>query len=347
MAFRELTGFALFARDLIRLRARPAQVWNAARLAFDYFIRGHRTPTLGTLPTTISIYINMKCNLRCDFCYYDWNDHSYVTQHINVRRYEELLGAPIFSKALRMVIGGGEPLLHPKYCELVELATRRHLYTVTHTNGLLIERILEKLSATPLNSLNVSIYDDHEDEQFRQIALLLEANRRRRNPMRISICRIVSAQTFEDMDRIMARAQEAGIKYVFFQNYYDGPNLLSDKPIYESNTKFQRYAEEFRQRHRRSGVRYILPEPLKTNRLAQGRCISVFGSLSIDSLGNISPCCFIAPPSRQHGNILEEKDPWNNEFYLGIRKAMLDPQARLDGACSTCSLLGNNLIKFF
>ncbi len=98
------------------------------------------TDRIGTLPLAI-IYITDRCNSKCITCDY-WrygqtNMALPVAQHI---------AAELPSMGTRMVlISGGEPLLHPRWHEVVSLFRANGHEVVLLTSGILIPKNLERI----------------------------------------------------------------------------------------------------------------------------------------------------------------------------------------------------------
>jgi len=89
----------------------------------------------------ICFLITSSCNLNCDFCFAPkLNTHilkSLVAKYINILK----------NKSIRKVtISGGEPLLHPKLFDILELFRKNKINVSLNTNGLLLNKPnIEKL----------------------------------------------------------------------------------------------------------------------------------------------------------------------------------------------------------
>lgn len=94
-----------------------------------------------SLPNLVSWNLTRRCNLACGHCYLD-----------AVQRKSEAPGELTTADALRvageiaaaapgamLVLTGGEPLLRPDLCELVEAASRKGLLPVIGTNGVMLD----------------------------------------------------------------------------------------------------------------------------------------------------------------------------------------------------------------
>jgi len=104
---------------------------------------GHFTPaeieaarTTGGL-LSMELETSHRCNLRCVYCY---NGSGRSQQNELSQR--ELLS--VIDQAVQLglrrlvIIGGGEPLMHPNICDLIEYARSRQLAIELFTNGVLM-----------------------------------------------------------------------------------------------------------------------------------------------------------------------------------------------------------------
>mgnify|MGYP003309102763 CR=1 FL=1 len=98
----------------------------------------------------IYIEITNRCNLSCDFCIK--NDR--VLKNINLDDFKIILNKiKPYTKYLYFHILG-EPLLHPKINELIDIASK-HFYINITTNGYLIDRISNNKN---IRQLNISLH---------------------------------------------------------------------------------------------------------------------------------------------------------------------------------------------
>ncbi|MCD6526119.1 MAG: radical SAM protein, partial [Desulfuromonas sp.] len=112
------------------------------------------------LPETLTLAITGQCNLRCSHCWVDAGaslSASWVPKDILQQVMENF--SQIGGKAVRLT--GGEPLLHPHWLELVEIADSYGLKVLLQTNAMLLsEDDLQALKKLSLKSLTVQISFD-------------------------------------------------------------------------------------------------------------------------------------------------------------------------------------------
>lgn len=98
----------------------------------------------------IYIEITNNCNLKCDFCTLNKRENKFMSKEEfaiildKVKSYTKYLYFHVL----------GEPLLHPKINEFIDLASKNFFVNIT-TNGYLIERIQDNKN---IRQLNISLH---------------------------------------------------------------------------------------------------------------------------------------------------------------------------------------------
>ena len=170
----DVEGYAAVARALFE-RQPPAS--DAERAFLDEVrrevpavadpertVRGRVTSTgLGPLrhamvfdtPSLVDLQVTNRCTMGCPQCYSSSTpDAADMPFEAAAKLLHELADAGV----CQIAIGGGEPLLHPRLVDMVQLATERGLATEVTTNALLLEEpMAEALVAAGLGQLVVSI----------------------------------------------------------------------------------------------------------------------------------------------------------------------------------------------
>lgn len=99
----------------------------------------------------LELQITDACNLRCKHCYI--GDGS--GRELSVEQVRRLLAEFEEMQGLRVLISGGEPLIHSGWDRINEMLPEFFLRTVLFTNGLLLTQ--EKIGALNVDELQVSI----------------------------------------------------------------------------------------------------------------------------------------------------------------------------------------------
>ena len=118
----------------------------------------------------LRISVTDRCNLRCRYC---MPEPMAAVRHDDILRYEEILRICRAATELgitKFKVTGGEPLVRAGCAEFIAaLKTQPGTQQVTlTTNGLLLEKNLDALTAAGLDGVNISL-DTTDNARFRRI----------------------------------------------------------------------------------------------------------------------------------------------------------------------------------
>lgn len=99
----------------------------------------------------LELQITDACNLRCKHCYIDHSDHN----ELSVDQVAKVLGEFEEMQGLRVLITGGEPLVHSKFREINEVLPDFFIRKVLFTNGVLLKK--ETLKTLNVDEIQVSL----------------------------------------------------------------------------------------------------------------------------------------------------------------------------------------------
>lgn len=99
----------------------------------------------------LELQITSACNLRCKHCYIGDAPH----QELSVRDIRSALAQFEEMQGLRVLISGGEPLVHGAFPEINEMLPDFFLRKVLFTNGVLLDR--EMLKSLKVDEIQISI----------------------------------------------------------------------------------------------------------------------------------------------------------------------------------------------
>ncbi|KAB8314526.1 adenosyl-hopene transferase HpnH [Tolypothrix campylonemoides VB511288] len=105
-------------------------------------------------PLVLMLEPLFRCNLACSGCGKIQHPKEILKQHLSPEECfaaVEECGAPVVS------IPGGEPLLHPQIDEIVRGLVERKKFIVLCTNGLLLEKSLDKFQPSPYLTFSVHL----------------------------------------------------------------------------------------------------------------------------------------------------------------------------------------------
>ena len=118
-----------------------------------------QTP-LRTDPNTLYFYLTEGCNLACRHCWiglrFDATGRHYPTMPVEVFETAICEAKPLGLSEVKLT--GGEPLLHPHFTRLLEIARNENLRLTVETNGLLCTpEISAQIADFPEEFVSVSI----------------------------------------------------------------------------------------------------------------------------------------------------------------------------------------------
>ncbi len=159
----------------------------------------------------LELQITDKCNLRCRHCYIaDKGHHELSIEQIRniLRELEKMQG-------LRVLITGGEPLLHSKFDEINRMLPEFFLRKILFTNGFLLgKKILRNLNVNEIQFSIDGLEDSHDairgKGNFRSSMDAIE--RALDSGFEVSVSTMVHAKNLGDFDEMQRLFTNMGIK---------------------------------------------------------------------------------------------------------------------------------------
>lgn len=229
----------LTAAKLARCFREPSYAWGVlrgragrARAAYLRRVHGIVPP-----PTKAIIQVTAACNRRCSMCNL-WGEHGVYRQrssadlHVPFEQFQRLYDQVLpFASTVELM--GGEPLVHPRFRDIIEYARSRPLPLSVETNGVLLERYADILSSPPVSVLNVSIDGPEEvhdrirgaEGTFRACLRGIAAVRERRpsgGPPWIQVRCTINRQNYHLLESTARMLADVGIDLFILQHliYY-------------------------------------------------------------------------------------------------------------------------------
>ncbi len=158
----------------------------------------------------LEFQITDRCNLRCRHCYVGDGLHQDLpTEKILrvLKEFEEIQG-------LRLLLSGGEPLLHPHFWEINEILREYPFRSILLSNGTLITK--ETAKKLRVHEVQVSLdgmKEGHEsvrgkgtfDTTLQAVEYLQEAN------IRVSVATMIHRKNLREFDRLASLIQSKNI----------------------------------------------------------------------------------------------------------------------------------------
>jgi MoaA/NifB/PqqE/SkfB family radical SAM enzyme len=324
-------------------------------------------------PTYMQIEPVGQCNLRCTMC------------PIQFRRDGPPYGPPafmefeVFTKLIDEchhlqelhLQGLGEPMMHPRFADMVGYAVRRGIRVTTNSNLTLLNvQRAERCVTSGLDCIHVSI-DGATPETYERIRirsrlervlhninLLLDARARlvsQRPDLRMVV--VAMRQNLHQLPDLVRLAHRYHMESVFVQHlchdfgesslpahyrpmrdFVDAETLLREDP-----ERIERYFGEARVVAKEVGIELRLPRtrprPHPVGTSGPERCDWPWHGPYVTYQGLAMPCCMIATPDRLNfGNIAAQGVDaiWNGEAYQAFRLRLASDEP--PEICTSCSV---------
>jgi len=314
-----------------------------------------------------------QCNLRCRMCPISLRPESQPGQppaYMDVDVFKRLIDQFGAIEELHLQ-GLGEPMMHPRFFEMVSYAAQRGIRVSTNTNmTLMTEARAAECVASGLHTLHASL-DGARAESYEAIRLQASFPKVMRNLRRLMAARkaagsllphvklvaVVMRNNLSELPDLVRLASAEGIASLSVQHLCHDFGEASLPPQYkpmrafidkqtllgDDRARIDAYFSEARGEAERLGVELRLPN-LTPRRHAPDvpgpkRCDWPWRGAYISYDGRAMPCCMVATPDRiSFGNMAEEgvAAVWNNKGYTDFRAALSSDKP--PGVCSSCAV---------
>lgn len=291
----------------------------------------HRPFTLSFEPTT-------QCNLGCPECPSGLKSFTRNTGNALLEDYEVIIQKMKKDLIFLYLYFQGEPFIHKGFTEMISIAKRHRLFTITSTNAhYLTKSKCEETILSGLDRLLISIDGTTQEvyEQYRKEGTLtkviegtknmVEAKKRlgKSNPELIFQMLVVKPNEHQ-IEEVYKLANDIGVDKVILKTaqIYDFEN---GNDLIPSIDKYARYKQN-------SDGKWRIKNELKN------QCWKLWHSAVSTWDGNMIPCCFDKDAKYKMGNLIASdlNSIWRNEKYQAFRRAILHSRKNID-ICQNCS----------
>jgi radical SAM protein with 4Fe4S-binding SPASM domain len=324
-------------------------------------------------PTFLQVEPVGQCNLRCQMCPIQFRTDgpphgppAFMPFERFVQILDQFPGVPELQ-----LQGLGEPMMHPRFFDMVEHAVGRGMQVSTNSNlTLLNARRAERCVRSGLAWLHVSI-DGATAETYERIRLrsrlervlhnlqtLLDARRRLESELpHLRLVMVIMRQNLHELPDIVRLAHRWSMEAIHVQHLcHDfGESTLPShyKPMHdfveeqtllsEESSRIERYFDAARLTASELGIDLRLPRtrprPHPPGTPGRKRCSWPWTGAYISYQGYAMPCCMVATPDRVNfGNVVDEGvvPIWNGDAYEQFR-ARLDSEEPPE-ICRSCAV---------
>jgi MoaA/NifB/PqqE/SkfB family radical SAM enzyme len=321
------------------------------------------------LPKFLQIEPVGQCNLRCQMCPIQFRRDgppAFMAFDVFTRLLDGLPGLTELQ-----LQGLGEPMMHPRFFDMVAFATGRGIHVSTNSNLTLLNPTrAERCVTSGLHELHVSIdgataetYERirvraHFDRVLRNLELLLDARQRLGSATpRLRMVVVAMRQNLHEFPELVRLAHRFTIHTVFVQHlchdfgesslpahyrpmrdFVEEQTLLNEDP-----ERVEHYFTAARAVARELGVDLRLPRtqprPHPPGTPGPERCDWPWRGSYVSYQGLAMPCCMVATPDRINFGSLTERGVeavWNGPEYQTFR-AELSSETPPE-VCRSCSV---------
>jgi MoaA/NifB/PqqE/SkfB family radical SAM enzyme len=323
------------------------------------------------LPQYVQIEPVGQCNLRCRMCPIQFRDvPGGAPAFMSFDTFRELMDQ--FPELTELHLQGmGEPLMHPRFFDMVRYAARRGVTVTTNSNLTLVsERRAEECVTSGLRRLHVSL-DGASAQTYeyirvrarharvlRNLARVVAAKRRAASALpEIELVMVVMRRNLHELPELVRVAHEQGAqglsvqhlchdfseaslpaRYRPMREFVDAETLLHEPAgrVASAFAQAERLAQELQMPLR---LPRLAPRPHEASVRGRARCDWPWRGAYVSYGGEAMPCCMVATPDRiNFGNMAQAgvAPVWNNADYESFREQLASDTP--PAVCRGCAL---------
>lgn len=177
-----------------------------------------------------TLELTTACNFHCKYCSNGRERHDYVELRSYTKGDIQAIGRFFDTHGIwHILIGGGEPTIHPFFYELVAILQKKHYISVYSNLSFSVDTFAKNVNASRCIDMRCTLHDPQSEKIF--FDKLSKLKRGGYSPSMVSVA---TPEKFGRLDDIVAQAQKIGVPISIFP--LAGP--------YKSNCYPQSYNEE-------------------------------------------------------------------------------------------------------
>lgn len=278
-------------------------------------------------PKEMTLYLTDKCNFKCVFdgnpCMRESEIGTPESGNISIEMLEQILDRFPSIKGC-CIAGYGEPLLHPKLKDLIDILKKKKVFVGIITNGALILQKMDTLKHDNISyvsiSLNAHTRESHENYSKTKTwdKVLNGIKALKQESVNVGISCVITRQNIETIPNYLELANELDVNFINFLNVlpHGNPNDLNflSSVITEDCIKEKAMIEIYKNHPFAHRVKtWIKPISNKN----PYKCQSPLVSIGVDAEGSVSFCRRIDPPEKKNGSFMEN-DIWFSKSRVNL-----------------------------
>ena len=309
------------------------------------------------LPTFLQIEPVGQCNLQCRMCPVAFRRDAPPDGSPALMRFDHFVGLIEQFPGLKELHlqGLGEPMMHPRFFDMVAYASNKGIAVTTNSNlTLMSDTRAERAVTSGLAGLHISFdgatpatYEDiRRGANFHDVLDNIDKVCRARVRLQstrpaLRLIMVVMRRNLEELPDLIRLAHRCSMSSVFVQHLSHEFGESALPPEYEPMRAFiqretltgdlnrvERYFDEARAVAKEGGIELRLPRLqsiYEQETIGRARCAWPWNGSYITYQGYAIPCCMIATPDRGHmGNMIDlgVETVWNDLPYQGFRNRL-------------------------
>jgi MoaA/NifB/PqqE/SkfB family radical SAM enzyme len=327
-------------------------------------------------PAWVTLDLTRRCNYVCLGCFFHCvqprqlspGDHQITDLPLPL---VESLAADLVRIGTPEVLlsAEGEPLLHPRFFDIVDCLRRARITLRVFTNGSLIdEPMARQIVGSGLDTLNVTFWavnraehaewhpgvnPEYLDRRKRGVKLLAQIKREsKRNAPSVNLQMPLNRLNFANIGERVDLALESGCNTVTFAFFRDwGGQFESHCLLPEDGVAVREEFQAAKRRLEAGGIKHNVDQYLARVELGAAAwrkvpCYAGWFQSYVKVDGTVMPCC---PCSLVMGNLRERSfsEIWNGTGYREFRRRSADPRGlealQQSCNCANCCLLQDSV----
>lgn len=331
--------FVLYLKLIIRILKNIPKVEVIINTILFQMNKINKKAVLNYYPVSMIISATKRCNFTCSFCFVEeyMGKSAGTSGDLSFEQLEEIRKTKYYKKALRVGFLGGEPFMNKNIFEYLNILHKDKKITTVVTNSSLLKgENLNKLLASNLDVLGLSLYDNNYEDVTRVVKAI---NQKKLYWMQT----IISADNLSKMEKVLEFATNIGCENLIFDNYYPMNKEDEVKIVKVDNLEYKKLKKELSEKYsRKINITWValvdLEESVGKSKRA---CELPFSYIQLDNVGNIGPCC-VRAPEESFGNVFDANG-WNNKKMQSLRRNLSDLSEPINDTCKNCQCLSVDL----
>jgi len=309
-------------------------------------------PEIDFVPPIFAAKVTDSCNLKCPSCLYILKDRgTFSPSFISTVAFRDVLEKYNNENRAEVIfLTGGEPLLHPKIDELIDISKEYSAGIKMSTNGILVKSNIPSL--LKLDYVNVSV-DSYDYESFmkyrggtpKQFDMITDGLKTlKEKGAYFSVSFLLYEENLPNIGKMIQFAEDVKPNFVYFHNV--NPHGSSEyRPLTLQNRETRDFLGKIRER-------CDYPFDIIVSRIfdtdsptfIKSKCIQPWYYFCFNSKGEISFCCHLRPDG-DIGNAFADYD-YNSSKMVKFRDDIIE--GKIMQSCLYCQrrFMGEEFYKF-